>query len=289
MENEQNTQPAAAPAETPMPALDIVLASASPRRKQLLEDAGVRFVVHASEVDETLEPDLLADPPEACKKLAERKAGAVVQEVLAEDYTGMAAVIGADTMVVCEGEIFGKPVSLSDAKRMLRCLSGRTHEVLTAVSVWMVAAPEPENISLGFRTFVDRSAVTFRELTDEEIVDYLRKGESFDKAGAYAVQGAGADLVARVDGAMDTVIGLPVGRLLEEFPDFAGSASCRRAHDSTLGGCAARSLSRVEGSHIEMRFACALPTIPRAATSLADLLRQPMAFSTYRPSSHCEM
>ena len=222
MENEQNTQPAAAPAETPMPALDIVLASASPRRKQLLEDAGVRFVVHASEVDETLEPDLLADPPEACKKLAERKAGAVVQEVLAEDYTGMAAVIGADTMVVCEGEIFGKPVSLSDAKRMLRCLSGRTHEVLTAVSVWMVAAPEPENISLGFRTFVDRSAVTFRELTDEEIVDYLRKGESFDKAGAYAVQGAGADLVARVDGAMDTVIGLPVGRLLEEFPDFAG-------------------------------------------------------------------
>ena len=183
--------------------------STSPRRKQLLEDAGVRFVVHASDVDETLEPDLLADPPEACKKLAERKAGAVVQEVLAEDYTGMAAVIGADTMVVCEGEIFGKPVSLSDAKRMLRCLSGRTHEVLTAVSVWMV----------------DRSAVTFRELTDEEIVDYLRKGESFDKAGAYAVQGAGADLVARVDGAMDTVIGLPVGRLLEEFPDFAGSAS----------------------------------------------------------------
>ena len=289
MENEQNTQPAAAPAETPMPALDIVLASASPRRKQLLEDAGVRFVVHASEVDETLEPDLLADPPEACKKLAERKAGAVVQEVLAEDYTGMAAVIGADTMVVCEGEIFGKPVSLSDAKRMLRCLSGRTHEVLTAVSVWMVAAPEPENISLGFRTFVDRSAVTFRELTDEEIVDYLRKGESFDKAGAYAVQGAGADLVARVDGAMDTVIGRPVGLWREVSPVWAGSASSRPAHDSTLGGCAARSLSRVEGSHIEMRFACALPTIPRAATSLADLLRQPMAFSTYRPSSHCEM
>lgn len=105
----------------------------------------------------------------------------------------MAAVIGADTMVVCEGEIFGKPVSLSDAKRMLRrlsaSLSGRTHEVLTAVSVWMVAAPEPEKISLGFRTFVDRSAVTFHELTDEQIADYLRKGESFDKAGAYAVQG----------------------------------------------------------------------------------------------------
>lgn len=233
MENEQNTQnaPEASAPETmaasdePTLALDVVLASASPRRKQLLEDAGVRFVVHASEVDEALEPDLLADPSEACKKLAERKAGAVVQEVLAEDYVGMAAVIGADTMVVLDGEIFGKPVSLSDAKRMLRRLSGRTHEVLTAVSVWMVAAPEPEKISLGFRTFVDRSAVTFRELTDEEIADYLRKGESFDKAGAYAVQGAGADLVARVDGALDTVIGLPVGRLLKEFPDLAGSPS----------------------------------------------------------------
>ena len=226
MENEQNTQnvPVASTASDGSTAvLDVVLASASPRRRQLLEDAGVRFVVHASEVDETLEPDLLADPAEACKKLAERKAGAVVQEVLAEDYTGMAAVIGADTMVVCEGEIFGKPVSLSDATRMLRRLSGHTHEVLTAVSVWMVAASEPEKISLGFRTFVDRSAVTFHELADEEIADYLRKGESFDKAGAYAVQGAGADLVARVDGALDTVIGLPVGRLLEEFPDLVGS------------------------------------------------------------------
>ena len=223
MENEENTQnapEASASSDESMPALDVVLASASPRRKQLLADAGVRFVVHASDVDETLEPDLLADPPEACKKLAERKAGAVVQEVLAEDYTGMAAVIGADTMVVLDGEIFGKPVSLSDAKRMLRRLSGRTHEVLTAVSVWMVAAPEPEKISLGFRTFVERSAVTFHELTDEEIADYLRKGESFDKAGAYAVQGAGADLVARVDGALDTVIGLPVGRLREDFPDL---------------------------------------------------------------------
>ncbi len=143
---------------------------------------------------------------------------------------------------------------------MLRCLSGRTHEVLTAVSVWMVAAPEPENISLGFRTFVDRSAVTFRELTDEEIVDYLRKGESFDKAGAYAVQGAGADLVARVDGAMDTVIGLPVGRLLEEFPDFAGcgvltdgerldAGRLRRPISQSSRGLAHRNALRLRSPH----------------------------------------
>lgn len=187
MENEQNTSPAASPADSAMPDLDIVLASASPRRKQLLEDAGVRFRCMRPIMDERgARP---SGRPARGVQEAGRAQSRPWWEVLAEDYTGMAAVIGADTMVVCEGEIFGKPVSLSDAKRMLRCLSGRTHEVLTAVSVWMVAAPEPENISLGFRTFVDRSAVTFRELTDEEIVDYLRKGESFDKAGAaHAVQ-----------------------------------------------------------------------------------------------------
>ena len=232
MDNEQNTHEAAprsaaaagargaAAASGGEPVPDIILASGSPRRKQLLEDAGVAFSVRVSEVDETLEPDLLADPPEAAKKLAERKAGAVVQEVLSVNYLGMAAVLGADTMVVLDGEIFGKPVSLSDAKRMLRRLSGRTHEVITAVSLGMVAAPAIEDISVGFRTFVDRSAVTFRCLTDEEIADYLRKGESFDKAGAYAVQGEGASLVERVDGSLDSVIGLPVGRLLDEFPDL---------------------------------------------------------------------
>ena len=94
-------------------------------------------------------------------------------------------------MVVLDGKIFGKPRSASDGKHMLRSLSGRTHEVITAVSVWMVAAPNAEDVSLGFRTFADISRVTFRDLTDEEITDYLRKGESFDKAGAYAIQGEG--------------------------------------------------------------------------------------------------
>ncbi len=218
-------------------AFEVVLASASPRRRELLEKAGVAFIVRTPQtpVDETLEPDQLAEPAEACKKLAERKAGAVIQEVLAEDYQGMLIVIGADTMVVkdgeifgkprslsdgkhmlrtlsgstqpaeaCkklaerkagaviqevlaedyqgmlivigadtmvvkDGEIFGKPRSLSDGKHMLRTLSGSTHEVITAVSVWMVAAPEVENISLGFRTFHDVSRVTFRDLTDEHL------------------------------------------------------------------------------------------------------------------------
>ena len=172
---EQNAQPASEH-------VDVILASGSPRRKQLLEREGVEFTVRVSEVDESLEPDLEANPPEAVKKLAERKAGAVVQEVLGEGYVGMAAIIGADTMVVCDGEIFGKPTSLSDAKRMLRRLQGNTHEVLTAVSVWLVSAPNAED--------------------------------------AYAAQGEGARLIKHVEGDLDTVIGLPVARLLNEFPDL---------------------------------------------------------------------
>ena len=214
-----------AAAGAPAPVFEVVLASASPRRRELLEAAGVKFIVHtpATPVDESLEPDLAANPEEAAKKLAERKAGAVVQEVLAQNYAGMLIVIGADTMVVLDGKIYGKPRSLSDAKRMLRELSGRTHEVITAVSVWMIAAPEADNISLGFRTFADVSRVTFRELTDEEIADYLRKGESFDKAGAYAIQGEGRALVDHYDGAWDTIVGLPAERLVKEFPDLVAA------------------------------------------------------------------
>lgn len=212
------------------PTFEVILASNSPRRRELLNAAGVKFTVRTpvTPVDESLEPDLAANPEEAAKKLAERKAGAVIQEVLAENYTGMLIVIGADTMVVLDGKIFGKPCSASDGKHMLRQLSGRTHEVITAVSVWMVAAPNAEDVSLGFRTFADTSHVTFRDLTDEEITDYLRKGESFDKAGAYAIQGEGAALVDHYDGSLDTIIGLPATRLIKEFPDLvnAEAAEC---------------------------------------------------------------
>lgn len=209
---------------------EVILASNSPRRRELLDAAGVKFTVRTpvTPVDESLEPDLAANPEEAAKKLAERKAGAVIQEVLSENYTGMLIVIGADTMVVLDGKIFGKPRSASDGKHMLRQLSGRTHEVITAVSVWMVAAPNAEDVSLGFRTFADISRVTFRDLTDEEITEYLRKGESFDKAGAYAIQGEGAALVDHYDGSLDTIIGLPATRLIKEFPDLvnAEAAEC---------------------------------------------------------------
>ncbi|MEF9842000.1 MAG: Maf family protein [Raoultibacter sp.] len=220
-ESLRTTETAADSTEATLPPIDIILASASPRRKKLLEDAGVSFTVRASDVDETLEPDLSAQPEEAAKKLAEKKAGAIVQEVLADEaYSGLAMVIGADTMVVLDNAIFGKPNNVSEATGMLRKLSGKTHEVITAVSVWCVMAPDAADVSLGFRTFAEKSLVTFKTLTDERIAEYLAVGESFDKAGAYAIQGKGAALVERVEGDLDTVVGLPVGVLLENFPEL---------------------------------------------------------------------
>lgn len=200
--------------------LDIVLASASPRRRELLEKAGVSFRVHAVDADESLTPDLVEEPVEAVKKLAERKAAAAVQQLVTPDYDGMLAVIGSDTMVVLRGEIFGKPHDEADATRMLRALSGCGHDVHTAVSVWLVNAPAGEDVGLVYRTFVDTTYVYFRDLTEEEITAYIATGEPFDKAGAYGIQGAAGAFVDHIEGALDTVIGLPAERLLREFPEL---------------------------------------------------------------------
>lgn len=202
----------------------VILASKSPRRRDLLKEAGVKFTVRTpvEPVDESLDADELMMPVEAVKKLAERKAGALIQELIAENPQGLFMVLGADTMVVKGSEIFGKPRNLEDAKRMLSELSGVSHDVITAVSVWMLAA-DGDNVSLAYRTFADKSVVTFKELTEEGMVDYLRKGESFDKAGAYAIQGEGRSLVESYDGSLDTIIGFPVKRLIQEFPDIVSA------------------------------------------------------------------
>ncbi len=216
MSNETNPTDALKP--------QVVLASASPRRKQLLEEAGVavRVLVPSEPVDESLEADELMIPAEAAKKLAEKKAGAAVQELLATGEAGMFAVLGADTMVVKGSEIFGKPRNLEDAKRMLRELSDCTHQVITGVSLWMLMVGADGEVSLAYRTFADASSVTFKPLTEEEIADYLRKGESYDKAGAYAIQGEGRALIEGYAGAFDSIVGLPVERLLAEYPELRG-------------------------------------------------------------------
>ena len=180
-----------------MEKIDIVLASGSPRRKELLEREGVEFTVRVSEVDEFLEPDLLRQPEEAAKKLAERKARAVLEEMLNEAYVGTAMVVGADTMVVVDG-----------------------------VSVWLAGAPaNEEDISIAFRSFAETSHVVFKELDDELIERYIATGEPMDKAGAYGVQGKGGEmLVERVAGDFDNVVGLPVKRLIAEFQEFFEAA-----------------------------------------------------------------
>lgn len=203
-------------------AIDIVLASASPRRRQLLEDAGLRFRVHAVDADETLDDNLLEEPLEAVKKLAERKAKAAVEELVDGEYDGTMVVIGSDTMVVLRGEIFGKPVDAADAERMLRALSGCGHDVNTAVSVWVVHAPKGQDVGLFYRTFVDTTYVYFKELTDDQIAAYIDSGDPFDKAGAYGIQSGAAAFVDHIEGEYDTVVGFPVARMKREFPDLFG-------------------------------------------------------------------
>ncbi len=207
------------------PSVDVVLASGSPRRRELLARHGVKFRVHATDVDEELDADTLANPEEAAKKLAERKAGAAVQELLTKDYVGLMAVIGADTVVVLDGEIFGKPANPGEAKAMLTRLSGREHQVITAVSVWGVVAGEgPEDVSVYMRTLSETSHVKFKNLTSGRIEAYVATGEPMDKAGAYGIQGKAGEFVEYVNGDYDNVVGLPVKRLLAEFPDIFASA-----------------------------------------------------------------
>ena len=204
--------------------LDIVLASASPRRSDLLNEAGVKFRIHAVDVDESLEPDLLANPAEAVKTLAQRKAHAAVEQLAGEGFVGDMVVIGADTMVAVGSEALGKPADEREAHRMLEHLSGRTHEVHTGVSLWMVHATCDEDFGCAYRSFTDTTRVTFRDLSPEEIDAYIATGDPMDKAGAYGIQSGAGVFVDRVDGHVDTVIGLPVKRLVESYPELLGLA-----------------------------------------------------------------
>ena len=199
---------------------DIILASGSPRRRELLAKAGVKFQVFQVKADETLSEEDAADVERASEILAERKAAAAVQAILAQPYVGQATIIGADTMVALDGKIYGKPRSAEAAQATLRALSGKTHQVVPGVSVWRLLYAAPDDVKMGRRNFHVVSNVTFKDLSDEEIAAYVRTGESRDKAGAYGIQGEGAKLVASYEGDYDNIVGLPVTALLELFPDL---------------------------------------------------------------------
>jgi septum formation protein len=178
--------------------LQVVLASSSPRRHQLLELIGVAHDVRAADVDET---HIAGEQPDS---YAERLARAKAERISADD--GEAVVIGADTIVVVDGEVLGKPRDANDAARMLVMLSGRAHEVMTAVAV----SHEGHTAAA-----VEKVSVTFRDLSDEEISSYIATGEPMDKAGAYGIQGYGATIVRRIDGDYFAVMGLSLVRLVE--------------------------------------------------------------------------
>ncbi|MFW6287045.1 MAG: nucleoside triphosphate pyrophosphatase [Candidatus Sumerlaeota bacterium] len=179
----------------------LVLASASPRRRRLLELLNINFEVIVSRVDES---DLEAPGPVAFARLAAEEKCREVAARLSK-HNG---VLGADTVVHFESlrgmEILGKPSTPDEAKRMLRSLSGRVHQVTTGVAFWQPGEAQP---LVGSET----SNVRFRPLEPMEIDEYVATGESLDKAGAYAVQGVGGDFIAQVDGDLQNVIGLPLG------------------------------------------------------------------------------
>lgn len=184
----------------------LVLASASPRRQELLARLGLPFAVQPSHIPELHPP---GPPARALAAVALDKARAVARR-----WTGGPAVIlGADTEVVIDGRYLGKPRDAADAIRILSELSGRTHEVITGVA--LVEAPPGREETAAVTT-----RVTMAAATREEIAAYVATGEPFDKAGGYAVQGLGARLVARIDGCLTNVVGLPVEttrRLLERW------------------------------------------------------------------------
>jgi septum formation protein len=183
----------------------IVLASASPRRQDLLRNAGIPFVVQAADIDET---PLQGESPRDCaERLAGEKAAAVFRN-RREDY-----VLGADTIVVVDDAILGKPRDAGDAARMLRMLSGRTHAVITGVCIVGPVASGRLPVASETNTASESTLVTMCEISDEEIRDYVATGEPMDKAGAYAIQGIASRWIPRIEGDYSNVVGLPVARV----------------------------------------------------------------------------
>lgn len=181
----------------------IILASASPRRKELMELAGYDFEVICADIVEVVPEEAM--PQEVVMSLALQKAQAVAAE------HKEAVVIGSDTVVALDGKILGKPHSEQEACEMLRSLSGRTHKVFTGVAI--VCGGKVKN-------FFDETDVEFYSLGDDEIKKYVATGEPTDKAGAYGIQGKGSVLAKRINGDFFSVMGLPIAKLYREMSDF---------------------------------------------------------------------
>jgi septum formation protein len=197
----------------------VVLASQSPRRRELLTLIGIEHSVQPANIDERQFPG--EEPRAHAERLARGKAGAI--------SAPGAVTIGSDTIVVVDGDVLGKPADDADATGMLRRLSGRSHTVITAVAV---------RFQERLVSDVEEVTVTFRSLSDEDITAYIATREPMDKAGAYGIQGYGATIVERVDGDYFSVMGLPLNRLarlLESLGLVYAFGPVRAAQNSGLG------------------------------------------------------
>lgn len=199
----------------------IILASSSPRRRELMAQAGFAFEVLVSEADETIETET---PVEMVEVLSERKAAAVAEEIKRQGFAEESILlVGADTMVAIDGKKLGKPKDEKGAEEMLEELSGRTHQVYTGVTLIRLRKAENGSILQESRTFSEGTDVSFYPLTKEEIRSYIAAGEPMDKAGAYGIQGKAAVFVKEIKGDYNNVVGLPIARLYQELKNWSGA------------------------------------------------------------------
>jgi len=185
----------------------IILASASPRRAEILRNAGFEFSLVPADVDETVRAGEGA--PVYVERLARAKADAVTAR-LTSLHQNSGIIVAADTTVALEDEILGKPESAVDARRTLRALSGKWHHVFTGLAVVELGGAAPRE-----HIIVEETRVQFANLSEREIKDYIATGEPFDKAGGYAIQGLGGRFIPRIEGCYFNVMGLPLARLYE--------------------------------------------------------------------------
>ena len=190
--------------------MTLVLASASPRRQELLRNAGIAFTVQPADIDES--PQDGESPVECAQRLAREKALAV------SPSRPLDCVLGADTIVVIDEKILGKPRDPADAARMLRLLSGRTHEVVTGVCL-VGPVGERRTESRELRAASETTRVTMCKISDEDIGEYITTGEPTDKAGAYAIQGMASRWIPRIEGDYSNVVGLPVALVYRMLQD----------------------------------------------------------------------
>ena len=187
--------------------MDIVLASGSPRRHEILELGGFGHEIIVSNVEEVMDE---TDPARLVMSLSRQKCEAVAREIR---ETKDAVVVGADTVVACDGKILGKPHSHEEAREMIKLLSGRTHEVFTGITLIQTKSEK-------MVCFSERSIVSVIAMSEEEINDYISLKEPYDKAGGYAIQGAFAKYISKIDGDYYNIMGFPLCRFSVELKKF---------------------------------------------------------------------